>query len=125
LESQLRKELNDKDEAYLARLKQREQELTAQLNTQAQLRLADTQAQWEKEAEKKARAALEPYLAKLERLEKERDEARQAAADSTRHVESMEKKFAEASSFLSGWKNGKRPAEVAATQPGRTDWTPE
>jgi hypothetical protein len=125
LESQLRKELNDKDEAYLARLKQREQELTAQLNTQAQLRLTDAQVQWEKEADKRTRAALEPHVAKLQRTEQERDQARQAAADSARHVESMEKKFAEASSFLTGWKNGKKTAEVAAAQPGRTDWTPE
>jgi hypothetical protein len=61
----------------------------------------------------------------LQRLEQERDEAKQAAADSARHVEGMEKKFAEASSFLNGWKNGKRPAETAAAQPGRTDWTSE
>jgi hypothetical protein len=125
LEARLRKDLNEKDEVYMAKWKQREQELTAQLNAQAQTRLTDAQAQWEKESEKKARIAVEPFVAKLERMEKERDEAAEAAAQHARHVENMEKKLAEASSFLSGWRNGRKPIETAP-QPGRpTEWTPE
>jgi hypothetical protein len=126
LESQLRKEIKEKDESSLARLKKRELELTAQLNAQAETRLADARLQWDAESEKRVRAAIEPFVAKLERTEKERDEARDAADQSARHVQDIEKKLAEASSFLSGWRNGRRPpAEAPASQPGRTDWALE
>jgi hypothetical protein len=84
--------------------KQREQELTSQLNAQAQTRLADAQAQWEKEFE-----------SKLELIEKERDDARETAAASARHVEAMEKKLGDASSFLNGWKNGRKTTEPFGT----------
>jgi hypothetical protein len=93
LEARLRKEM-----------KQREQELTSQLNAQAQTRLADAQAQWEKESE-----------SKLELIEKERDDARETAAESARHVEAMEKKLGEATSFLNGWKNGRKTPEPFGT----------
>ena len=82
-------------------MKQREQELTSQLNAQAQTRLADAQAQWEKESE-----------SKLELIEKERDDAREAAVESARHVEEMEKKLGEATSFFNGWKNGRKTTET-------------
>jgi len=43
----------------------------------------------------------------LVRTEKERDEANQSASDSARHMQNLEKKLTEASSFLNGWKNAK------------------
>jgi chromosome segregation ATPase len=58
-------------------------------------------------------AAIEPYKQQVARLEQERDEARQQAAESDRHVQNMEKKLNEASSFLNGWRNGKRPVGTA------------
>ena len=66
------------------------------------------QTQLEKESEKKARAAIEPFKALLARAEEERDEARQSAAESGHHVQNLEKKLTEASSFLNGWRNGKK-----------------
>jgi hypothetical protein len=93
LEARLRKEM-----------KQREQELTSQLNAQAQTRLADAQALWEKESE-----------SKLGLLEKERDDARETAAESARHVEAMEKKLGDATTFLSSWKNGRKTPETFDT----------
>jgi hypothetical protein len=125
LETQLRREIKENEENFQARWKQREYEVTAQLNSQADARLNDARAQWEKDADKKTRAALEPYLAQLERAEKERDEAREAAVQSAQHVLDVEKQLAEASSFLAGRRNGKRPAGAATTQPGRTDWDSE
>jgi hypothetical protein len=43
----------------------------------------------------------------LVRAEKERDEARQAASEGRRQLQNLEKKLAEASTFLNGWGNGK------------------
>ena len=125
LETRLRKELKEKDEAFQSKWKQREQELTAQLNAEAEARLTAAHEQWDNEADKRARAAAEPYLAKLEHAEKERDQARQTAAESARQLQNLEKKLSEASSFLNGWRNGNgnRPVEPAVNQPGRTDWT--
>ena len=65
------------------------------------------QAQWEAKAEKKARAAIEPFKLLLARAEKERDDARYSAAEGIRHVNNLEKKLTEASSFLNGLRNGK------------------
>ena len=63
--------------------------------------------QWETESENKMRAAIEPFKVLLVRTEKERDEATQSASDSARHMQNLEKKLTEASSFLTAWKDGK------------------
>ncbi|HWW03257.1 MAG TPA: hypothetical protein VNZ64_26380 [Candidatus Acidoferrum sp.] len=121
VETQLRKEIKEKEEEFQGRWKQREQELATQLDAQAEAHLVTARAQWETESEKKARAAAEAFMAELGHLEKERDEAKQTAADSVRQLQNLEKKLTEASSFLSGWKNGKRPVEeVETSRGGRT-----
>lgn len=106
-ESRLTLEAQQKEEAAQARARQREQELTAQLTAQAEARQTTAQAQWVTESEKKILAAIEPFKTLLSRSEKERDDARQSAAESARHVQTLEKKLSEASSFLNGWRNGK------------------
>ena len=106
LETQLRKEMQQRDEAAQARIEQREQELVAQFTEQAEARQQAAQALWETESEKRTRAAIEPFKSLLARTEKERDEAKQSAAETTRQVQSLEKKLTEASSFLNGWRNG-------------------
>jgi hypothetical protein len=113
LEGQLRKEMQQKDEANQAKARQREQDLAVQLNAQAEARLSAAQAQWEVEADKKTRAAIEPLKALLARTEKERDEARQSAVENAGHVETLEKRLTEASSFLNTWRNGKKVVETA------------
>jgi hypothetical protein len=125
LELQLRREIKEKDETFQNRLKEREFELTAQINAQAEARLNDARIQWDKESDKKTRAAVESYAAQLDRAEKERDEAREAAVQSAQHVLDVEKQLAEASSFLTGRRNGKRPAGATAAQAGRTGWDSE
>ncbi len=107
LEGNLRKELQHKEEAAQARARQREQDLVTQAVAKAEAQHLAARAQWESEAEKKALAAIEPFKAMLTRIEKERNEAEQAAAESARQVQTLEKKLTEASSFLSGWRNGK------------------
>ena len=107
LETQLRKEMQQKHDAAQAMAKQREQDLVAQSSAQAEARQIAAQAQWETESENKLRAAIEPFKSLLVRTEKERDEANQSASESARHMQNLEKKLTEASSFLSGWKNGK------------------
>jgi hypothetical protein len=94
-EARLAREAQEKEEHHLAKSRQREEQWQVKLDGV----LAELQSQT---------AAIEPFKEQLARAEKERDEARQIANESTRHVETMEKKFAEASSFLTGWKNGKR-----------------
>jgi hypothetical protein len=106
-ETRLSLEAQQKDEAAQAKAKQREQDVVAQLTAQAEARQMAAQAQWDAESEKRARAAIEPFKALLSRAEKERDEARQTASESARHVQNLEKKLTEASSFLNGWRNGK------------------
>ena len=106
-ETRLSLETQQKEEAVQARSKQREQELTAQLTAQAEARQTTAQAQWVTDSERKMLAAIEPFKALLARSEKERDEARQTAAESARHIQNLEKKLSEASSFLNGWRNGK------------------
>ncbi|MEW6306447.1 MAG: hypothetical protein AB1705_23520 [Verrucomicrobiota bacterium] len=106
LGAQLRKEMQQKDEAAQSRARQREQELEALLAAQAEARLADARAQWERESEEKIRGAVEPLKAQLARTTKERDEARQALSTRARQVQAMEKKLSEASMFFSSWKNG-------------------
>ena len=107
MEANLRKEMQQKDEAAQALAKQREQDLVAQLSALAEARQMAAQAQWETDSENKMRAAIEPFKALLVRSEKERDEANQFAAESARQVQNLEKKLTEASSFLNSWRNGK------------------
>ncbi len=114
LESQLRNEMQQKDEATQARARQREQELLAQAGAQTQAHQLAAQ-QWEAELEL-TRVHLEPLQALLAHTERERDEARQAAAESRRHVQEFEGKLMEASSLLTGWKNGKNLVATRATK---------
>jgi len=113
LESRLRQQLQQKEEAAQAKVEQREHELIAQFAAQAEARHMAAQAQWETESEKRTRAAIEPFKALLARTEKERDEARQSASEGSRHVQNLEKQLMEASTFLSGWRNGKNTAAAA------------
>jgi hypothetical protein len=94
-ESRLAHEAEEKEELFLSKSRQREEQWQVKLDAV----LAELQSQT---------AAIEPYKERLARAEQERDEARQQSTESARHVQDMEKKFAEASSFLNGWKNGKR-----------------
>ncbi len=107
LETHIRKEMQQKHDAAQSMAKQREQDLVAQLSAQAEARQMAAQTQWEMESENKMRAAIEPFKVLLVRTEKERDEANQSASDSARHMQNLEKKLTEASSFLNGWKNAK------------------
>ncbi len=107
LETRLRKEMQQNDEAAQAKARQREQELTAQLTAQAEAQLAAAQAQWETELEKKTRAAIEPFKVQLAHTEKTRDEALESAYEAVNHVQELERKLTDASSFLNGLKNGK------------------
>lgn len=107
-------EAQQKEEQALAKARQREQQwqlkldsLQAESETKTEGTLASAREQWEKEADKRMATAIEPYKTMLARLEVERDEAFQAAAERARQVQSLEKKLNEASSFLSSWRNGK------------------
>jgi len=107
LEANLRKEMQDKEEAAQAEAQRHEHELVTQLNAQVEARQAAARAQWESESENRTRAAVEPLRAMLGRAEKERDEAKLAASEHVRQVQNMEKKLAEASAFFNTWRNGK------------------
>ena len=107
LEEQLRKEMQQKEETAQAKARQREQDLVTQLTAQAEVRQMAAQALWERESEKRVRAAIEPLKALLTRTEQERDAAKLASSESARQVQTLEKQLTEASSFLSGWRNGK------------------
>jgi hypothetical protein len=113
-DTHLKQELQQREVTFQAKLKQRELDLTAQLTAQAEARQIAAQAQWEKEAEKKTRVAIEPFEALVARAEKERDEAKQYAAEGARQVQNLEKQLTEASSFLNGWRNGKNNLVGAA-----------
>ena len=52
-------------------------------------------------------ATIEPLKAELACAEKERDEAKLSASIALSQVQVLETKLTEASSFLTGWKNGK------------------
>jgi hypothetical protein len=112
LEAQLRLEMQQKEEALLARAKQREQELLAQLNTQTESH-KQAQHQWETEFHL-LRRNIEPLNLLLKRTEKERDDAKQSATEHFLKVQDMEKKLTEASSVLTGWKNGNGKNSAAA-----------
>lgn len=105
LEAQLRQEMQQKEEAAQGRIKQREQELLTQMNAQTEAH-KQAQQQWETEFHL-MRRNIEPLNALLKRTERERDEAKQSATEHFLKVQDMEKKFSEASSVLTGWKNGK------------------
>jgi hypothetical protein len=105
--------MQQQDEAAKAQSRQREQDLIAELSAKAEDRHLAARAQWEAESERKTLAAMDTLKTVLGRAEKERDDARQSAAESASHVQTLEKKLTEASSFLSGWRNGKKLAEVA------------
>jgi hypothetical protein len=111
LEVNLRQEMQQKVEAAISKSKQREQELLSQLNAQTETH-KQAQHQWEAEFELMSRN-LEPLNELLARTEQERDEARQAAAESIHKVEEMEKKLTDASSVLTGWKNGNGKSPVS------------
>jgi chromosome segregation ATPase len=103
-EAHLRQEMQQKVEAALAKAKQREQELLAELRAQTESH-KQTQHQWETEFTI-LRRNIEPLNELLKRTELERDEAKQSATEHFLKVQDMEKKLTEASSVLTGWKNG-------------------
>jgi hypothetical protein len=111
LQAQNDQELRRRD-AEAAEAKQREQDLIAQMSAQATTYQAAAQ-ELETELEI-TRGAIDPFKALLARTEKERDEARQSASESIRHVQDLEKKLMDASSLLTGWKPGKNlaPARI-------------
>ena len=111
---QLRKELQQKSDAAQAEAKLHEQNLLSQMIAQAEAhQMAEEALKTELEI---ARNAVEPFKTQLARVEKERDEASQSASTAVNHAQELEKKLTEASSFLSNWKNGKRPAMTSSTR---------
>lgn len=107
LQAQTEQELRRR-ELEAAEAKQREEDLVAQLSEQAEVHQM-AEKQWETELEI-ARGNIEPIRALLARAEKDRDEAVQSASESIRQAQDLEKKLTEASSLLTGWKNGKSSA---------------
>jgi hypothetical protein len=116
LEASLRKEMLENDDAAQAEAKQREREFSAQLAAQAEAHQIAAQ-EWKTELEI-MRGNIEPFQVLLARTEKERDEARKSAEETARQAQELEKKLSEASSFLSGWKNGKNPVAARAGRDG-------
>jgi hypothetical protein len=106
-ETKRRKEMQEQLEAAQANVKLREQDFVLQVTAQAEARRNAAQAQWEAESDVKLRAAVEPFKTALARTERERDEAREAAADSARQLEELDKKLVDTSVFLNAWRNGK------------------
>jgi hypothetical protein len=104
-ETRLGHEAQQKEEIFLAKSRQREEQWQVKLEAV----LAQLQSQT---------AAIGPSKALLARAEKERDEAKQSASESARQVELLEKKLTEASSFLNGWRNGKQLAEAGQGRDG-------
>jgi len=109
-EARLRKEMQQQLEASQAMVKQREQDFALQVNAQAEARRMAAQAKWEAESDIKVRAAVEPFKTLLARTERERDEARQASAETARQLETLEKQLTDTSVFLNAWRNGKSMA---------------
>ena len=112
LEHQLRQEMQQKEEGLLTKAKQREQELLVQLSAQTDSH-KKTQLQWETEFTT-LRRNIEPLNERLARTEQERDEAKQFATEHLLRVQDMEKKLTEASSVLTGWKNGNGKSSATA-----------
>jgi hypothetical protein len=91
-EARLNRELQEKDKLFQSKSRQQEEEWRVKYDGA----VAELQLQT---------ASIEPYKEKLSRAEIERDEAKLAAAESARQVQSLEKKLQEATSFFSDWKN--------------------
>jgi chromosome segregation ATPase len=91
-------------DAKVAEARQREQELVAKLNSQEETHLF-TRKEWETSLEK-TRGSMESLKVQLARTEKEREEAKEFAAEGYSRVQSLEKKLSEASAFLNGLSNG-------------------
>jgi hypothetical protein len=106
LETSLRREMQQKEEAIQSRATKREEELIAQLNAQAEARHQAARQEWEQEAEKKIFTAVSPFKLSLARAEQERDETKHFALTAQNRVRELEKKLSDASAFLTGWKNG-------------------
>jgi chromosome segregation ATPase len=105
LETQLRQEMQQKEEAVQAKAKQREQDLLTQLTAQAEAhQAASEELKTELEA---MRRTVDSFTAQLARTEKERDDANLSASIALSQVQVLETKLTEASSFLTGLKNGK------------------
>src|SRR5205814_2127623 len=98
-ETRLGHELQQKEELFVSKSRQREEQWQAKLDAVR----AELQAQT---------AAMEPFKALVARAENERDEARQSASESARQLQNLEKKLTEASSFLNGWRNGNKVVET-------------
>jgi hypothetical protein len=104
-ETRLSLEAQQKDEAAQAKAKQREQELLAQLTAQAEAhQLAGQERKTELET---MRRTIEPFNALLARTEQERDEAKLSAIIAISQAQALETNLTEASSFLTGLRNGK------------------
>ena len=87
-EARLNRELEEKDKLFQSKSRQQEE--------QWQVKYDGVMAELQLQA-----ASIEPYKEKLSRAEIERDEAKLAAAESARQVQSLEKKVQEATSFFS------------------------
>lgn len=103
--NQREQQLQAQFDARQAESRRRQQELLAQITTQSEAHRV-AQKEWETELEL-VRGSVESLKANIARVEQERDDARRSSSESVRHVRDLEKKLMEASSFLTGWKNGK------------------
>ncbi len=103
--NQREQQLQAQFDARQAESRRRQQELLAQITTQSEAHRV-AQKEWETELEL-VRNNVESLKANVARVEQERDDARRSASESVRHTRDLEKKLMEASSFLTGWKNGK------------------
>ncbi len=112
--NQREQQLQSQFEARQAEARRRQQELLAQITTQSEAHRA-AQKEWDTELEL-VRSSVESLKANVARVEQERDDTRRSASESVRHVQDLEKKLMEASSFLTGWKNGK---EIVGSRDGR------
>lgn len=123
-EGRLVHEAQQKEELFQGQLRQRDQQWQVKLDAvraevqaqaeqvlhrreaQAEAGLRELEAHLRKEMQQKDEAA-QAFRAQLSRTEKERDDAKQSASVAISQMQDLEKKLTEASSFLSGWKNGK------------------
>jgi hypothetical protein len=92
-ETRLAQEAEEREQLSVAKSRQREEQWQEKMDAL----MAEMQGQ---------AAAIEPLKATITKLEQERDEAKVIANESARQAQQMEKKLNEASSFLSGWRNG-------------------
>lgn len=99
VEARFTQEAQQKEEVFAAKSRQRDE--------QWQVKLDGLQAELRNQI-----AAIDPLKAQVTRAEQERDEAKNAAAESFRQVQNLEKKLSEVSNFLSGWRNGNKLVEA-------------